>query len=101
MLPTSILMCHEFDFKVVGDSQKMQMKILEGLKSKIIRNLQIKIENLHIRFEGKTSKPFAVGITLKSLNLSTTDNNWDPSVIRENIPTINKVQNDSHSLIMI
>jgi vacuolar protein sorting-associated protein 13A/C len=46
----------------------------------MIENLQLKIHNVHIRFEDKVSapRPFACGITLDHLTVTTTDENWMP-----------------------
>lgn len=45
--------------------------------AKIIDNIQLKIENIHIRFENDIMDyPFTLGITLKQLTIETKDKTW-------------------------
>lgn len=60
--------------------------------ARLIRNIQVKISNIHIRYEDKTTNvgsPFAFGITLGMLNVETTDENWVPTILKDN--AVNKV----------
>jgi len=48
--------------------------------TKIIDNIELKVSDLHVRYEDCLSIPgrvFACGITLESFGLSTCDNNWN------------------------
>lgn len=66
----------------------------EKLITQIIKNVQIQIETIHIRYEDDVTKhnsPFAFGITLKSLHLQTTDANWTPTVLTDAALTFNKL----------
>ncbi|XP_065669589.1 intermembrane lipid transfer protein VPS13A isoform X9 [Hydra vulgaris] len=58
--------------------------LMEKLTAQIIKNIQILISNIHVRYEDKTSNPlspFAFGITLNELSVQTTDENWLPSIV--------------------
>lgn len=47
---------------------------------KILDNVQLSIENLHIRYEGGVwlkDHQFSFGITLKELTIKTTNDNWE------------------------
>ena len=53
---------------------------VENLTKKIINNLEISVENVHLRCEDSISLPsscFAVGFTLKSFVFTTTDSEWN------------------------
>jgi vacuolar protein sorting-associated protein 13A/C len=48
--------------------------------TKIIDNIEIKVTNLHVRYEDRLSIPgrvFACGVTLSSFGLSASDKNWN------------------------
>ncbi|XP_065685047.1 intermembrane lipid transfer protein VPS13A isoform X3 [Hydra vulgaris] len=58
--------------------------LMEKLTAQIIKNIQILISNIHVRYEDKTSNPlspFAFGVTLNELSVQTTDENWLPSIV--------------------
>ncbi|XP_055373962.1 intermembrane lipid transfer protein Vps13 [Condylostylus longicornis] len=65
----------------------------EKLTAQIINNLQIKIANIHIRYEdaNTTGKPFAFGITLRKLELYTTDADWVKTFLSEQVSKVFKV----------
>jgi len=48
-----------------------------GMVDRIIDNLNISVSNIHIRFE---AEPYAFGITLKELQIVTTDENWEKAI---------------------
>uniref|UniRef100_A0A0N4UN55 Chorein_N domain-containing protein n=1 Tax=Dracunculus medinensis TaxID=318479 RepID=A0A0N4UN55_DRAME len=55
----------------------------EKMVAQIIKNLQIKIRSIHIRYEDKytnRNRPFAAGITLEGLDFKTTDANWKETI---------------------
>lgn len=59
----------------------------------IIKNVQLTVRNIHIRYEDKVTNPkdpFALGITLKNLNVESTDENWKKAIV-EDISKIYKV----------
>lgn len=65
------------------------------LTTKIIDNLQLSLENIHIRYEDTVSFPehrFAAGVTLKELSAISTDDNWQAAFIGNLADTIHKVK---------
>lgn len=66
----------------------------EKLITQIIKNVQIRIESIHIRYEDSVTipnSPFAFGAILKHLNVQTTDENWKLAIITETVNVIHKV----------
>jgi vacuolar protein sorting-associated protein 13A/C len=67
------------------------------LVTKIVDNLQITIQNIHIRFEDNIShpdgKPFSFGITLEQLSAVSTDEKWEEAFIAEAVDRIHKLLN--------
>jgi len=58
----------------------------EKLVTNVIKNLEVKVTNIHIRYEDSytdPSKPFSVGVTLRELSCQTTDENWTLKIIKE------------------
>lgn len=58
-----------------------------------IKNVQINIKNIHLRYEDKVTnpkQPFAFGITLSELLVESTDSNWKKAII-EDVAKIYKV----------
>jgi len=56
----------------------------QRLATKVVDNLQIQIKNVHVRFEDFTTSvefPFAFGICIQNLSVSSTDENWDEKFI--------------------
>ena len=52
------------------------------LGKKIVDNLQLKIKNVHIRFEEEShTESYAWGLTLEQINFTTTDKDWKPCFI--------------------
>lgn len=61
---------------------------VQQLTAKIIDNLEVTLTNLHIRYEDSTSIPgtiFSCGMTIESLSLATTDENWSSSFVNRDI----------------
>ncbi|XP_034000770.1 vacuolar protein sorting-associated protein 13C-like, partial [Trematomus bernacchii] len=58
----------------------------EKLATQVIKNLQVKITSIHLRFEDDLSdpeRPLSVGVTLSELSLQTTDENWKSCILNE------------------
>ncbi|KAG9302115.1 hypothetical protein G9A89_020549 [Geosiphon pyriformis] len=75
------------------DDQKNQ-SFINQLITKIIDNLQISINNIHLRYEDKLSDPghpFAVGLTLSEFSALSTDKNWNPTFIENETQSIHKL----------
>lgn len=66
---------------------------MEKLITQIIKNIQLNIKNIHIRYEDKVTspKPFSFGITLSELKVVSTDEFWKPAITKEDITKIYKV----------
>ncbi|CAB3365707.1 Hypothetical predicted protein [Cloeon dipterum] len=60
------------------------MSFTSGLVTNIVENVQLKIKDVHIRFEDDTSIPgqvVAAGFTLKTLTANTCTSNWTPGYV--------------------
>lgn len=61
---------------------KKEGGMMSKLGMKIIDNLQLKLVNLHLRFEENTpTKKYAWGVTLEEIMFVTTNSEWKPSFI--------------------
>ncbi|KAM8974085.1 intermembrane lipid transfer protein VPS13C isoform 2-T2 [Pelodytes ibericus] len=86
-------------FKVLDskkDKQKEEKKdtFLEKLATQVIKNLQIKITNIHIRYEDDITDvniPVSVGVTLHELSLQTSNESWIPCILNEATKVIYKL----------
>ncbi|XP_062274089.1 vacuolar protein sorting-associated protein 13A isoform X2 [Scomber scombrus] len=76
-----------------------QDTFVEKLVTQVIKNVQVKISNIHIRYEDDVTNPncpLSFGVSLKNLSLQTSDKNWNPSLLDENAKLFFKlVQLDS------
>jgi vacuolar protein sorting-associated protein 13A/C len=57
---------------------------LQNLTTKIIDNIEIKISNIHIRYEDAQSFPgelFSFGLTLENFIVTTTNNRWEETFV--------------------
>uniref|UniRef100_A0A673N380 Vacuolar protein sorting-associated protein 13C-like n=1 Tax=Sinocyclocheilus rhinocerous TaxID=307959 RepID=A0A673N380_9TELE len=66
----------------------------EKLATQVIKNLQVKITSIHIRYEDDVSdpqRPLAMGMTLSELSLQTADENWKPCILNEAAKIIYKL----------
>ncbi|ESO10807.1 hypothetical protein HELRODRAFT_72498 [Helobdella robusta] len=74
----------------------------EKLTANVIKNLEVKVTNIHVRYEDAFTNPkypFSIGVTLKEVSCQTTDENWNVMTIKENASTIHKLLKlDSFSL---
>uniref|UniRef100_A0A8K9UZ19 Vacuolar protein sorting 13 homolog C n=1 Tax=Oncorhynchus mykiss TaxID=8022 RepID=A0A8K9UZ19_ONCMY len=58
----------------------------EKLATQVIKNLQVKITSIHIRYEDDIldpQQPLSMGVTLAELSLQTTDENWKSCILNE------------------
>ncbi|XP_010976374.1 intermembrane lipid transfer protein VPS13A isoform X3 [Camelus dromedarius] len=69
----------------VADQEKQRVEkqdtFTEKLITQIIKNLQVKISNIHIRYEDDITdreNPLSFGISLQNLSMQTTDQYWVP-----------------------
>ncbi|XP_067829405.1 intermembrane lipid transfer protein VPS13C isoform X2 [Heptranchias perlo] len=78
------------------DKPKEEKKdtFVEKLATQIIKNLQIKITSIHVRYEDAftdSSRPISVGVTLGELSLLTADENWTPCILNDTAKIIYKL----------
>ncbi|XP_068631392.1 intermembrane lipid transfer protein Vps13 isoform X1 [Battus philenor] len=76
------------------DQNKLDETFVEKLVTQIIKNVQLKITDIHIRYEDSITNPkapFSFGITLHNLSVHTTDENWKQAVIQEAVTKIFKI----------
>ncbi|GAB1605844.1 hypothetical protein Ahia01_000866700 [Argonauta hians] len=82
--------------------EEKQDSFVEKLAAKIIKNLQIQVSNIHVRYEDQYTNPahpFAVGVSLEDLIFLTTDQDWNPCIIKDAATQIYKlIRLDSLSL---
>lgn len=78
---------------VFTDKPKMEKGFAEKLVAQIINNIQIKINDVHIRYEDRytINTPFAFGITLSKLSVHTTNENWIEEIVQASVTKIFKV----------
>ncbi|XP_004383340.1 intermembrane lipid transfer protein VPS13A isoform X1 [Trichechus manatus latirostris] len=75
--------------KVADQEQPKEEKqdtFVEKLVTQIIKNLQVKISSIHIRYEDDITNrdnPLSFGISLQNLSLQTTDQDWVPCLHNE------------------
>nr|KAG5695912.1 hypothetical protein BaRGS_017350 [Batillaria attramentaria] len=66
----------------------------EKLATQVIKNLQVKVSNIHVRYEDRFTnpkRPFSIGFTMQELLFQTTDENWKPCVIKDAVTQIYKL----------
>ncbi|KAK8753079.1 hypothetical protein OTU49_002398 [Cherax quadricarinatus] len=64
-----------------GSKLKSQDSFHEKLIAQVIRNIQVTIRDIHIRYEDSvscSSAPFAAGVTLHDLSMKSTNSDWKP-----------------------
>ena len=67
----------------------------------IIDNIQLNIENIHIRFENNLNEcPYSLGITLKQLKVETKDTNWSENIFYDRTNIKNKYKPINKNLII-
>ncbi|XP_052785478.1 intermembrane lipid transfer protein VPS13A-like [Mya arenaria] len=74
--------------------EKKKDSFAEKFATQVIKNLQVEVRNIHVRYEDKYTnpkQPFSIGATLKELLFRTTDENWKPCIIKEAVSQIYKL----------
>ncbi|KAJ4486135.1 vacuolar protein sorting-associated protein 13 [Lentinula aciculospora] len=77
-----------------SDDSPQQQGLWASLTAKIINNLQITVQNIHIRYEDKMSAPghpFAAGITLAGFTAVSVNEVWQPTFIESSAGAIHKL----------
>eukprot|EP01032_Pedospumella_encystans_P015955 gene15955-18222_t len=70
----------ETETNASSDNNTNSESYIQQWSAKVIDNIEIKVSDLHVRYEDSLSIPgrvFACGITLESFGISTCDNNWN------------------------
>lgn len=77
----------------IPDKPKEDKTFAEKLSAQIINNVQIKISDIHIRYEDNVScsTPFAIGVTLSNFSVHTTDVNWNKTLVSQSLTEIFKL----------
>lgn len=75
------------------ESQVADKSFAEKLTAQIVNNVQIKISDIHIRYEDTTTtgQPFAFGVTLSDLTVHTTDENWVHTLVTDSVTKVYKM----------
>ncbi|KAL5288954.1 hypothetical protein ACFFRR_009268 [Megaselia abdita] len=75
------------------NKEQVDKSFVEKLTAQIINNLQIKITNVHLRYEDShnASHPFSIGVTLHDLDIYTTDSNWMKTYITQQVSKVYKI----------
>uniref|UniRef100_A0A2M4CVW7 Putative vacuolar protein n=1 Tax=Anopheles darlingi TaxID=43151 RepID=A0A2M4CVW7_ANODA len=75
------------------ENQVPDRSFAEKLTAQIVNNVQIKISDIHIRYEDATTigQPFAFGVTLSDLTVHTTDENWIQTLVTDSVTKVYKM----------
>ncbi|KAI4872968.1 hypothetical protein NFI96_023652 [Prochilodus magdalenae] len=82
------------DHKPEKPQEEKKDTFAEKLATQVIKNLQVKITSIHIRYEDDVSdpsRPLSMGVTLSELSLQTTDENWRACILNEAAKIIYKL----------
>ncbi|XP_057221542.1 intermembrane lipid transfer protein VPS13A isoform X2 [Malurus melanocephalus] len=74
--------------------EEKQDTFVEKLVTQVIKNLQLKISNIHVRYEDDITNrdnPLSFGISLQNLSLQTSDKNWNPCLHDETAKLFHKL----------
>lgn len=77
-----------------GQSEEERQTWLGAFTSKLVDNVQIKLKNVHLRYEDDLSTPnhpFAAGVTLSSFKAVSTDENWVEAFIQSGLEGVRKL----------
>nr|XP_046254686.1 vacuolar protein sorting-associated protein 13C isoform X2 [Scatophagus argus] len=78
----------------VKPQEEKKDTFMEKLATQVIKNLQVKISSIHLRYEDDLSdpqRPLSMGVTLSELSLQTTDENWKSCILNEAAKIIYKL----------
>ncbi|XP_062515201.1 intermembrane lipid transfer protein VPS13C-like isoform X4 [Corticium candelabrum] len=77
-----------------GKPEEKSDGFVEKMVTQIIKNLQVTVKNVHIRYEDEVTcpgSPFAIGVTLQEVFAKTVDSNWKEAVIKDSVQQIRKL----------
>jgi len=81
---TKVISTNVTDVKKSENANQENTGYFETLTLKIINNLQIYVDNVHVRYEDSVSnksEPFALGLMLQSIHIQSTDADWTPNFV--------------------
>ena len=76
------------------EEQKKNQSFTSSFITAIVDNVQVSVQNIHIRYEDSISDPghpFALGITLEGFDAVSTDENWKATFIQSSSDTTHKL----------
>ncbi|XP_064209296.1 vacuolar protein sorting-associated protein 13A [Anguilla rostrata] len=78
------------------DDPKLEKQdtFVEKLVTQVIKNLQVQISNIHIRYEDQVTNPncpLSFGVSLQNLSLQTADENWTPCLLDDKAKLFYKI----------
>ncbi|XP_035855716.1 vacuolar protein sorting-associated protein 13C isoform X4 [Sander lucioperca] len=82
------------DHKAEKPAEEKKDTFVEKLATQVIKNLQVKISSIHLRYEDDLldpQRPLSIGVTLSELSLQTTDENWKSCILNEAAKIIYKL----------
>lgn len=79
--------------ELMKNKEQVDKSFVEKLTAQIINNLQIKITNVHLRYEDSHNaiNPFSIGVTLHDLDIYTTDSDWVKTYITQQVSKVYKI----------
>lgn len=79
--------------ELIANQEPVDKSFTEKLTAQIINNLQIKITNVHLRYEDSSNAntPFAIGVTLHDLDIYTTDSDWMKTYLTQQVSKVYKI----------
>uniref|UniRef100_A0A3B1JJN7 Vacuolar protein sorting 13 homolog C n=1 Tax=Astyanax mexicanus TaxID=7994 RepID=A0A3B1JJN7_ASTMX len=86
--------CKKHEQKSEKAQEEKKDTFAEKLATQVIKNLQVKVTSIHIRYEDDVSdpsRPVSMGVTLSELSLQTTDESWRACILNEAAKIIYKL----------
>ncbi|KAK3096835.1 hypothetical protein FSP39_003796 [Pinctada imbricata] len=80
--------------EIVSEEAKKNPTLFERMGKYILNNIQIKVSNIHIRYEDSVTNgdySFAVGTILRSLHVVTTDDKWQEAELDSSAKVLHKL----------
>jgi len=79
---------------ILGTTKQEDAGFVENLVAHIIKNVQVTIKDIHLRYEDRVThpgSPFSLGVTLSSLKLMSTDEKGKPADAKQTLSIFHKV----------
>jgi vacuolar protein sorting-associated protein 13A/C len=88
---------------VKKDQEKVDDSMMEKLIARMIKNIHVEINRIHVRYEDHVSfkeHPFSIGFTLHRFALESCDHNWLSSGKLKDMYAIQQIFKVSYFIIM-